>query len=252
MVKKLMELLPNEDIIYLGDTGRVPYGSRSVETIIKYAKQDAAFLVEQNIKAIVVACNTVCSVAANELPAAFDVPIYEVIKTPAKVASQITKNKKIVIIGTTATIRSGAYKLALSEISKDFEVHMKACPLFVPLVEEGWADANNEVAAKAVERYLRNIKQDGIDTLILGCTHYPLLMDVISRFMGETVKLIDSGAETANLVAQDLKLKNLLNSSKSKGKIKYFVTDSVEGFSKRASRFLCADVEESAMQVSLE
>jgi len=252
MVKKLMELLPNEDIIYLGDTGRVPYGSRSVETIIKYAKQDAAFLVEQNIKAIVVACNTVCSVAANELPAAFDVPIYEVIKTPAKVASQITKNKKIGIIGTTATIRSGAYKLALSEISKDFEVHMKACPLFVPLVEEGWADANNEVAAKAVERYLRNIKQEGIDTLILGCTHYPLLMDVISRFMGENVRLVDSGAETAIIVARDLHEKKMLNEAETAGEIKYFVTDSIDGFSQQASLFLRSDIGDSATQVSLE
>ena len=252
MVKKLIELLPSEDIVYLGDTGRVPYGSRSVETITKYAKQDAAFLVEQDIKAIVVACNTVCSVAVNELTAAFDVPIYEVIKTPAKVAAQTTKNRKIGIIGTSATIRSGAYKSALAEISTEFEVYMEACPLFVPLVEEGWADAENEVAIKATERYLRNIKQEGIDTLILGCTHYPLLIDIISRFMGENVKLIDSGAETASVVARDLHQKKMLNEAKSNGKIKYFVTDSITGFSERASLFLCSDIGESATQISLE
>jgi glutamate racemase len=252
MVKKLIELLPNEDIIYLGDTGRVPYGSRSVETITKYAKQDAAFLMEQNIKAIVAACNTVCSVAIDKLRAVYNIPIYEVIKTPAKVAVQTTKNKKIGIIGTSATIKSEAYKSALAEISKDIEVYMEACPLFVPLVEEGWADADNEVAIKATERYLRNIKQEGIDTLILGCTHYPLLIDVISKFMGEDVKLIDSGAETAGLVAWDLHQKEMLNEAMSKGEVKYFLTDSIDGFSERASLFLRSDIGDNATQVSLE
>ena len=252
MVKKLMELLPNEDIIYLGDTGRVPYGSRAVDTIKKYAEQDAAFLMAEGIKAMVVACNTVCSVAFENLTEFCDVPLYEVITAPAITAAKTTKNKKIGVIGTTATTKSGAYKSALSKISNDFEIHMTACPLFVLLVEEGWISLDNEVAVKTAERYLKPLKESSIDTLILGCTHYPLMGDVITAYMGDTVSLIDSGAETAKLVAKDLKQKNLLSDNKQKGEIKYFVTDSVEGFSERAARFLREDIINKARQVTIE
>lgn len=252
MVKKLVELLPNEDIVYLGDTGRVPYGSRSVETIIKYAGQDAEFLVKHNIKTMVVACNTVCSVALEKLTGTYDVPIYEVITTPAIAAAKSTKNGKIGVIGTAATIRSEAYKTALHKISGDIEVYMAACPLFVPLVEEGFTGVDNEVALKTAELYLQRLKASDIDTLILGCTHYPLLSDVIANFMGETVTLIDSGAETASLVAGELRRQKQLNGAKPKGEIKYFVTDSIEGFSERASRFLLSDIGGKVQQVELE
>ncbi|MCL2221182.1 MAG: glutamate racemase [Oscillospiraceae bacterium] len=252
MVKKLLELLPNEDLVYLGDTGRVPYGSRSVETIIKYAGQDAEFLALHNIKTMVVACNTVCSVAMDELIYAYDMPIYEVITAPAVAAAKHTKNGKIGVIGTAATIRSEAYKSALTKISEDLEVYMTACPLFVPLVEEGFVSADNEIAVKVAEQYLKTLKEANIDTLILGCTHYPLLSDIISNVMGETVKLIDSGTETAQLVARELQQQNLLSDANPGGGIKYFVTDSIEGFSYRASRFLHSDIGGKVQKVTLE
>ncbi|MCL2250258.1 MAG: glutamate racemase [Oscillospiraceae bacterium] len=252
MVKKLLQLLPNEDVVYLGDTGRVPYGSRSVDTIIKYAGQDAEFLAMHNIKTMVVACNTVCSVAMDNLTEAYDMPIYEVITAPATAAAKNTKNGKIGVIGTAATIRSGAYKSAISNISAEFEVYMAACPLFVPLVEEGFLGADNEIATKVAEQYLKSLKESAVDTLILGCTHYPLLSDIISKVMGEAVNLIDSGAETAKLVASDLQQKKLLSDAKPEGEIKYFVTDSIDGFSARASRFMRSDIEGKVQQVTLD
>jgi len=252
MVKKLLELLPNEDVVYLGDTGRVPYGSRSVDTIIKYAGQDAEFLALHNIKTMIVACNTVCSVAMDKLTDTYDMPIYEVITAPAVAAAKNTKNGKIGVIGTAATIRSESYKSALSKISGDLEVYMAACPLFVPLVEEGFTSADNEIAFRVAEQYLKSLKESAVDTLILGCTHYPLLSDVISGVMGEAVKLIDSGAETAQLVAKNLQQQSLLSDTPSGNGIKYFVTDSIEGFSERASRFLRADIRGKVQQVTIE
>lgn len=249
MVKKLISLMPNEDVVYLGDTGRVPYGSRSKETVIKYSEEDASFLLENNIKAMVVACNTVCSVAIEYLKEKFDIPIYEVITAPAFAAAKYTKNNKIGVIGTNATIRSGAYKKALSDISHDFQVSMLACPLFVPLVEEGWVD--NEVTFKTVENYLSELKSRNIDTLILGCTHYPLLRHVISEFMGSNVTIIDSGAETAVLVANDLIKRGKENSKKIKGDTKYFVTDSIDGFTNQASKFLQSDIGGMVEQIEL-
>jgi len=252
MVKKLAELLPEEDIIYLGDTGRVPYGSRSRETIVKYACQDAAFLAEFDIKTMVVACNTVCSVAIDVLKSAHDIPVFEVVNTPAKVAASVTKNKKIGIIGTAATIRSGAYETALKKISPDLTAYSVPCPLFVPLVEEGWTDPIDEAALNIAERYLEKLREEEIDTLILGCTHYPLLREVISKIIGPDVELIDSGAETAKLVAIDLQSREMLSKSGIIGTIRYFVTDSVESFSKPASRFLESDVHGMVEQVNLE
>jgi len=252
MVKKLAELLPEEDIIYLGDTGRVPYGSRSRETIVKYACQDAAFLAEFDIKTMVVACNTVCSVAVDVLKSAHSIPVFEVVNTPAKVAASATKNKKIGIIGTAATIRSGAYEAALKKLSPDLNVYSVPCPLFVPLVEEGWIDPDDKAAFDITKRYLEGLLGADIDTLILGCTHYPLLRGVISKVMGPDVRLIDSGAETARLVAADLRERGMLSDNRADGTVRYYVTDSIEGFSKMASRYLESDVHGMVKQVTLE
>jgi len=253
MVKKLAELLPRENIIYLGDTGRVPYGSRSRETIVKYAHQDAAFLAGFNIKAMVIACNTVCSVAFKALESIYDMPIYEVVGAPAKAAaSQLTVNGKIGVIGTAATIRSNAYETALKAIDPTLEVYSVSCPLFVPLVEEGWTNAVDEAALSVAERYLEKLRESEVDTLILGCTHYPLLKDVISKIMGPGVTLVDSGAETARHVAKDLEERDMLTDSVSEGSIKYFVTDSIEGFTSLASGFLESDVHGKVEQVTLE
>jgi len=255
VVKKIAELLPGEDIIYLGDTGRVPYGSRSRETIIKYAHQDAAFLTDFNIKAMVIACNTVCSVAFKELENKYDIPVYEVVAAPSETAANKTINKKIGIIGTAATIRSSAYESALKKIDPDINVFSVACPLFVPLVEEGWTETSNEAAISVAERYLCKLRDMEIDTLILGCTHYPLLKDIISNVMslsGNNVILVDSGEETAKFVTNKLKEQNKLNGIKSNGSRKYFVTDSIDGFSNLAAKYLDADVQGKVQQVVLE
>jgi len=252
MIKKLTELLPGEDLIYLGDTGRVPYGSRSRETIIKYAGQDAAFLAGYGIKAMVIACNTVCSVAIDSLKTEYDMPVYEVVTAPAKAAAAKTKNGNIGVIGTAATIRSGAYETALKNINPKLNIHSVPCPLFVPLVEEGWTDASDDAALSVAARYLDNLKRINIDTLILGCTHYPLLRDVIMKIMGPDVILVDSGAETAKQVASDLRGKDLLSGSKTDGNIKYYVTDTIQGFSDLASIYLEADVNGKVEQIALE
>jgi len=252
VVKKLAELLPNENIIYLGDTGRVPYGPRSKDTIIKYAHQDAAFLAEFEIKAMVIACNTVCSVAFATLENEYNMPIYEVVSAPVKAAVEHTKNKKIGVIGTAATIRSGAYEKALKNLDPELTVYSSPCPLFVPLVEEGWISAADEAALYVAKRYLEPLIKSDIDTLILGCTHYPLLRDIISKIMGPEVNLIDSGSETAKKVEKDLKQRDKLNDNKAEGSIKYFVTDSIEGFTNVASRYLESEVHGLVEQTTLE
>ena len=280
MVKKLTEFLPREEIIYLGDTGRVPYGSRSRETIIKYARQDAAFLVGFDIKAMVIACNTVCSVAFDILDSIYEIPIYEVVSAPAKAAAACTINGKIGVIGTAATIRSGAYEMALKRIAPDLRVISTPCPLFVPMVENGRNDASDIAALTIAGDYLAQLREAGVDTLILGCTHYPLLREVISKVMGRGVTLIDSGAETAKLVAEDLyargmtssggaedlrtggmassgvaedlRARGMASSGGAKGATKYFVTDGVDGFSELASRFLESNVGGMVKQITLE
>ena len=252
VVKKLAELLPNENIIYLGDTGRVPYGPRSKDTIIKYAQQDAAFLAEFDIKAMVIACNTVCSVAFATLENEYDMPVYEVVGAPAKAAAEQTRNGKIGVIGTAATIRSGAYEKALKNQDPELIVFSEPCPLFVPLVEEGWIGAVDEAALCVAERYLEPLLESEIDTLILGCTHYPLLRDIISKIMGQEVKLIDSGSETAKHVEKDLMQRDMLSGSGTEGSIRYFVTDSIEGFTNVASRYLESEVHGLVEQVTLE
>jgi len=252
MVKKLAQLLPGENIVYLGDTGRVPYGPRSKETIIKYAHQDAAFLVGYDIKAMVIACNTVCSVAYNDLVTNYEIPVYEVVGAPARKALELTRIGKIGVIGTAATIRSCAYEIALQDLNSGIQVHSAACALFVPLVEEGWIDPSDEASLSVAGRYLERLRDSGIDTLILGCTHYPLLRDVISKVMGPEVMLVDSGSETAKFVAKDLRERDMLSGDESGGTVRYFVTDSVEGFSNVASKYLESDVLGMVEQVVLE
>jgi glutamate racemase len=251
-VKKLIEYLPGEDIIYLGDTGRVPYGSKSKETIVKYAFQDARFLTSHKIKAMVIACNSASSSAFDDLNRSFDIPVYEVISAAVRVAAQSTKNGKIGVIGTKATINSGAYLAALKEVAPETQVFSKACPLFVPLVEDGFVERNDIAALSVADRYLSEMREACVDTLILGCTHYPLLSEVILKVMGDGVTLIDSGAETARHVACDLDKRGMLSDNKSEGVIKYFVTDSVESFVEPASRFLKSNICGLVEQIDLD
>ena len=251
-VKKLIEFLPEEDIIYLGDTGRVPYGPRSRETIVKYAGQDAAFLTGFDIKAMVIACNTVCSTAFDALDAAYEMPVFEVITAPAKAAALNTKNGKVGVIGTPATIRSGAYEAALKKIAPYVHVFSAPCPLFVPMAENGRTSEDDIAALTIAGDYLSPMLSAGVDTLILGCTHYPLLRGVISKIMGPDVVLIDSGAETAKLAAAYLREHNMLAQRRGAGAVSYFVTDTTESFSDLASRFMESDVDGQVRQITLE
>ena len=253
-VKKLTELMPEESIIYLGDTARIPYGSRSRDTIIKYARQDAAFLMQFDIKAMVIACNTVCSSApvAEIMAGSQGFPVYEVVSAPARAAVQKTKNGIIGVIGTKATIRSGAYEKALKSFNPALHVLTAACPLFVPLIEDGAISWDDDITYSIAELYLSPIRASGADTLLLGCTHYPLLRGVISKVMGPPVSLIDSGEETARLVSAGLKENGMLSPAGRAPEIKYYVTDSISGFEELATKFLESDVRGKVEQAVLE
>ena len=250
-VKKLRQVLPGEDIIYLGDTGRVPYGSRSNETIVKYTREDIAFLRRHDIKAIVVACGTVSATALDLVAPDYPLPIYGVVAPAARQAVALTKNKKIGLIGTAASIRSDAYTRHIHALLPGAEVFGKACPLFVPLVENGRIRPGDVVIETVVQEYLSPLKAAGVDTLILGCTHYPLLSSVIGVFMGPDVALVDPGAAAAEAVAEALRAADML-SGKASGSTHYYVTDSSAGFADLASLFLERDVHEAVEQVSLD
>ncbi len=195
VVKEVMGLLPYEKIIYFGDTARVPYGSKSKETVTKFSKQIIRFLLTKQIKAIIIACNTASSNSLAAVQQEFDIPIIGVVEPGVTMALQTTKNQKIGVIGTEATIRSNAYKALLHSVRPTLSVFSTPCPLFVPLAEEGWTE--NEVALLTAQSYLIPLQQKGIDTLVLGCTHYPLLIHSIQKVMGEEITLVNPASEAA-------------------------------------------------------
>lgn len=233
VVREIMKLMPNEDIVYFGDTARVPYGGRSNDTIIKYAKEDAEVLLKHDVKLIVAACGTVSSVVA-DLGKTLPVPYFGVVKSSSEYAAEISENGKIGVIGTTATVSSGAHKKIILSKKHDAEVIEIACPLFVPLVEEGWYGVDDEVVRGTVARYIEPIKNAGVDTLILGCTHYPILKDAISAEIGSDVKLVNMGYSIAHELKKYL-ADNSLESDKNIGHIEYLVSDKTEAFGKVAS-----------------
>jgi len=234
-VKQLHSLLPNEDIVYLGDTGRVPYGTRSESTIIEFSKQDIAFLMSKDVKMIVIACGTVSSVALPKIDVSNLPPIIGVVDCSAYAAAQATKNGKIGVLGTAATIKSRSYMNKILEINPELSVTGVACPLFVPLVENGYIDAENQITTLVAQQYLAKLPSD-VDTVILGCTHYPLLKGCLSKLL-PGVTLIDSGREVARLAKMKLEYKEMENDD-TPGISHYFVTDSVENFSGIGSIFL--------------
>ena len=236
VAREIMRQIPNERIVYFGDTARVPYGSKSKETVTKYSRQIIRFLQTENVKAIVIACNTASAFALDTMQKEFDLPIIGVVKPGAKMAAQTTKNGKVGLIGTEGTIRSGVYAEFIKSFKPDVEVIGKACPLFVPLVEEGmWHDT---ITDQMAQRYLEGLKQQDIDTLIMGCTHYPLLKKMIGDFMGGDVHLVDSGKVTAQAAAAALDDLGLLNGKTSGGTAKYFVSDTPDNFDELAHTFL--------------
>ncbi len=236
VVKQIKSFLPNENIVYFGDTARVPYGSKSNATVIEYALQDAQFLLKKNVKLIVVACNTVSSVALQVLRDKINLPIIGMITPGAKMALKETANNKIGVIGTYATVNNKAYSKEIKKFDKKSKVFEKACPLFVPFAEEGWL--NTEATKLVAKEYLKELKEKEIESLILGCTHYPLLHDVIQEAIGDKVKLIDSGIAASFEVREHLQARNLLNDSAAKGEDLYFVSDLPEKFRTVAELFL--------------
>ncbi len=250
-VRKLMEIMPNEDIIYFGDTGRVPYGGRSKETITKYARQDIAFLQSFDIKAVVVACGTVSTTALEIIEDDYSLPIFGVTEAAVRKAAKLTQNNKIGLIGTKASIMSGTYEKLIKKWAPEAEVYGQACPLFVPLVENGRIHKGDVVIETVAREYLSKIKEKGADVLILGCTHYPLLTEVISEIMGEGAALVSPGEETARFVARKLKELDML-SGKTEGSRRYYVSDSTEDFARMASLFLQQDIDGSVEHVSID
>lgn len=250
-VKRLTDVMPGEDIIYLGDTGRVPYGGRSRETIIKYARQDIAFLRSFDIKAVVAACGTVSTNGLEEIAGDYPIPVFGVADAAAQAAALATRNGKIGLIGTKASIRSRAYDEKILRYLPTARIYKKACPLFVPLVEEGRVGEDDEVLRLVAEGYLSELRDAGIDTLILGCTHYPLIAGTVARIMGPEVRLIDTGAVTAERLERTLRKSGTL-AGRERGRHSYYVTDSAEDFGRAASLFLNSRAEGDVRHVSLE
>ncbi len=249
VLKAIMELLPEESLVYFGDSGRAPYGIKSRESIVKYTFQDTRFLLSHDIKMIVVACNTASAYGYDLIRHSFDIPVVEVIGPGAAAAVKATRNRKVGVIGTPGTISSGVYGKAINNLDISIEISFKACPMLVPLVEEGWWE--NDIALRIAEEYLIPMKGKNIDTLVLGCTHYPLLYNTIFKVMGEDVKLVNSGLETARAVKRLLEDLNIRNDGKNKAEYRYFTSDSVEKFIELGSSFLGRDIA-SAYKVDIE
>ena len=251
-VKELMHALPNEDIVYFGDTGRVPYGSRGRDTLQKYARQDIRFLLSHDVKMVIAACGTVSSVLTSEMVGEVPVPFTGVLRPTAQAAVAASPSGRIGVIGTTATIRSKSYGRVIRSIRPEATVIGKACPLFVPLVEAGWIESDNEITRKIVEKYLLPLKSEEIDTLILGCTHYPLLYDMINDLFEGEVCLVDPGFETARYAAALITEKGIANEMSHQGQIRYYVSDACEDFAEIGSRFLGAPIGEQVEKVDIE
>lgn len=248
VVKQLIKLLPHENIVYLGDTARVPYGPRGTETIKFFSEGNTLFLLSKNVKLIVIACNTSSAVAADYLKKKFNkVPIFEVINPAAKEAVKI--GNRIGVIGTRATIGSKAYEKNIRKYSPKAKVFVKACPLFVPFIEEG--ESETKVLKIVAKNYLHNMRSAKVDTLIMGCTHYPIIQEIIEKEVNNNVNLIDPGICVTKEVFTFLKDRNMLNRQRIKGKKDFFVTDLTERFTKVAEMFLGEKIQDKLKKVVL-
>ena len=250
VVRELCRLLPGEDIVYFGDVGRVPYGTRSREVIYRYASEDLRFLRDRNVKLIIAACGTASSVIDSALTDRLPMPYTGVIEPTARAAAAATRNKKVGIIGTDATIRSCSFVRALHAIDPAIETVGQGCALLVPLVENGRYQPGDVVIETVAAEYLAPLKEAGVDTLVLGCTHYPLLEKVIGAYMGPEVRLINSGAEGARAAADCLRERDAL-AGPGRGSCRCFVSDRQEDFSRLASTFLGWDVAQAVEQVDI-
>lgn len=249
VLKEIMELLPGEDIVYFGDTARIPYGTRSKETVIKYFFQSVKFLLTKDIKAIVIACNTASALAMEEAQEAFEIPILGVIEPGAKAAVSATKNSIIGVIGTEGTINSQAYQRKIRKLLPSAEIVGIPCPLFVPIVEEGWE--STDVAYLTAKKYLLELKEHNIDSLVLGCTHYPALRYTINKVLGDGVTLVNPAYETARAARIMLKEKNLLSNKVEGGKCEFYVSDDPEKFKRSGGNMLRKEIA-SVQKVNIE
>lgn len=249
VVKALKRILPKESIIYLGDTAKLPYGTKSPRTIINFAYQNTKFLLERKAKLIVVACHTVSSVALEKLTANFKIPIIGVIEAGAKEAAKATRNNKIGVIGTTTTINSGEYEKAILKYKPNAEIVAKSTPVLVPLVEEGWT--THIVTQLTIKEYLASFKEDGIDTLLLGCTHYPLLKPLFQNFFGSSVSIVDPGNEIAKEIKLMLEKLSLLKSSSAPPVYRYYFTDITPNLYTVAENFLGEPIKEEVIRATI-
>lgn len=242
VAREIMRNLPMEKIIYFGDTARVPYGSKSRDTVIRYSRQIVRFLREQQVKAIVVACNTASALALSTLEKESDIPIIGVVKPGARVAIETTKKKRVGVIATEATINSHLYRELIRQMDPEITVVGRPCPLFVPLVEEGWL--HDSVTETVARRYLKDLQDQDIDTLILGCTHYPLLRSLIGEIMGEQVTLVNPAYETSLALKRLLEAGGMMNpgTARSEFPYRFFVSDAAEKFKHFANSILPFDV----------
>jgi glutamate racemase len=245
VLQELVSIMPSEDFIYLGDTARLPYGTKSNEVITRYSRENTEFLLAKGIKLLVVACNTSSAVALAEIARDTMIPVVGVIEPGARAAVKASRLGKIGVIGTEATIASGAYTRAIQALKPGLEIYTRACPLLVPLVEEGWTD--NEIAERTVAHYLESLKASGIDTLLLGCTHYPLLRGLFERILGPRVRIVDSATATAGAVRERLAALHIVRRSGA-GRQSFFVTETPERFVRVGRRFLGPQVE-SAVRI---
>ena len=236
VVKELMKSLPNERIIYFGDTARVPYGNKSAGTVIMYSRQIVRFLLEKKVKAIVIACNSASALALDALKNELEVPIIGVVKPGAKAAAEVTKSNKIGVIATRATINSGIYEDFLHKTDPKIQVFKKACPLFVPLVEEGWI--SDDITRQVIHRYLDDLIEKEIDALVLGCTHYPLLADEIAKVTGDGITLVNPAFECAREFRYLLEENDLLCEIKQEEEHEFYVSDGPKAFAELADSFL--------------
>lgn len=248
-VKRLRELAPQEDIVFFGDTARVPYGNRTPETISAYAQQDISFLLAHDVKMVVAACGTVSSALPADIIARVPVPYVSVVQPAALAAAAATRNKKVGVIGTVVTVQSGSFVRALAAADPAIAVVQNACPLFVPLVEAGYTGRDCDITLMAAQEYLAPLQEAGVDTVILGCTHYPLLADIIADIMGDAV-LVDSGFETAKQALAQLQVSDSLNDSG--GRAAFYTSDNPDGFTPLAELFLGGDLQDAVHYAPLD
>lgn len=251
VLKEITRLLPYESVVYFGDSGRAPYGTKSKETVIKYTFQDIRFLMQQDIKMIVIACNTASAYSFQQIKQSIDIPVVEVIRPGAATAVRETASRRVGVIGTPATIGSCAYENAIHSLDSGIDVYSRACPLFVPLAEEGQWWWENDISRRIAEEYLKDLKDRDIDTLVLGCTHYPLLQNTISHVVGKNVKLVSSALEVAKAVKNLIEENSMERDSRSEPEYRYYTSDSVEKFARLCSIILDHTVT-SAEKIDIE